>query len=192
MVERIAVTGNIASGKSAVGEILAAKGYRVLDTDLLSHEILERSAEAARAFKQYDVFENGKISRDKLGKLVFADPELKKKLEDIIHPQVKAGIESFFNKNAGEKNAFVEIPLLFEAGMENLFDKIILVYADDKIRLERLLQRNNYTAEHAGSRMNSQLSQDEKVKMSGFVIKNNGDLADLENQVSKLLEQIRL
>ncbi len=185
MVKRIAITGNIAAGKSTVEKIIAAKGYTVLDADKLAHEILEQSEEVRLEFKNYDIFEDGKVSRTKLGHLVFADTGLKKKLEDIIHPELIEKIKSITTSPV-----FIAVPILFEAGMEKLFDKVILVHADDDIRLERLIKRNNYSIEHAKQRMASQMPQDEKIKRSDYVIRNNGE--DLEEQVDKILRELQL
>ncbi|MDR1327531.1 MAG: dephospho-CoA kinase [Heliobacteriaceae bacterium] len=179
MVRKIAITGNIASGKSEVQKIIENKGFKVLDADAAAHEILKNSEEIPRIFKDYDVFENGKISRKKLGRLVFANENLRRKLEAVIHPQVREKIKDFFAANKTEKVVFAAIPLLFEANMRNMFDKVVLVYADDEIRLERLLKRSGCTREHALTRMASQMPQDEKIKLSDFVIYNNGTLEDL-------------
>ena len=82
--------------------------------------------------------------------------------------------------------------MLFESNMQSLFDKIIFVYTDDEIRLERLLKRNNYTIEHAKSRINSQMPQEDKVKLSDYVINNNGDFNNLTIAVDQLLCNITL
>ena len=109
-----------------------------------------------------------------------------------MHPQVAQEIEKFFAANSNEEFLFVGIPLLFESNMQNLFDKIIFVYTDDDIRLERLLRRNNYTVEHAKAGIASQMPQEEKLKKSDFVINNNGSIDNLNNNISSILEQIRL
>ena len=129
---RVAIVGNIASGKSTVEKALQTSGYVVLDTDKVCHGLL-LCKEVADAFSSYDVFENGIISREKLGKLVFSEPEQKELLESILYPMVKLKIEEFFEKYSDESLAFVAIPLLFEAGMESLFDKIVFVYCDDEL-----------------------------------------------------------
>ena len=109
-----------------------------------------------------------------------------------MHPQIAEEIKKFFDQNKSEDLIFVGIPLLFEAKMEALFDKIVFVYTDDKIRLERLLKRNNYTVEHAKSRINSQMPQENKVKLSDYVINNNGDFNNLTIAVDQLLCNITL
>ena len=189
---RIALVGNIASGKSAVEQVLTSNDFLVLDTDRVAHILLDNNQEVINAFKDFDILENGKISREKLGRVVFSSKENKKKLENILHPQIRQEIFKFFDENSDKKAVFVAIPLLFEAKMEDLFDKIVFVYTDDKIRLNRLIARNNYTLEYAKVRINSQLSQDEKVKKSDIVIFNNSTKEDLEKEVkAKLIEQIR-
>lgn len=189
---RIALVGNIASGKSTVEQVLTLNGFLVLDTDRVAHILLDNNQEVINAFKDFDILENGKISREKLGRVVFSSKENKKKLENILHPQIRQEILKFFAENSDKKAVFVAIPLLFEAKMEDLFDKIVFVYTDDKIRLNRLIARNNYTLEYAKVRINSQLSQDEKVKKSDIVIFNNSTKEDLEKEVkAKLIEQIR-
>ena len=107
-----------------------------------------------------------------------------------MHPQIRKEILKFFEINKSQKIVFVAIPLLFEANMQDLFDKILFVYTKDEIRLERLIARNKYTKEYAQIRLNSQLSQDEKVKKSDYVIYNNSTKGELKEKVIKVLEQI--
>ncbi len=190
---RVALVGNIASGKSTVEKFLAERGYIVLDTDVVCHNLLSLYKNTIiEAFKLYDIKnQSGDISREKLGKLVFGDKYLKRKLENIIHPLVKEYILDFFKKHKDEKFVFVSVPLLFEAGMEDLFDKIIFIYSEDGLRLQRLLKRNNYTMEYAKRRLASQASQEVKMNQSDFILNNNSTLKCLEDNVSKLIEQIR-
>lgn len=184
---KYAITGNIASGKSAVEEILKKAGETVIDTDKISHELLENNKDVIETFKNYDILSDGKISREKLGKIVFEDKALKKLLENILHPQIKQKINDFFEQNQDKERVFVAVPLLFETKMEDTFDKIIFIYCDDKIRFERLMERENYTKEYARNRMKSQQNQDGKVKYSDIVIYNNSTPEELERLVKKLI-----
>ena len=187
---KVAITGNIASGKTAVQKILETNGFTVLDSDIAAHRLLDDNSAVIEAFKNFDILDNGKISRDKLGKIVFNNENLLQKLNGIIHPQVRAKIEKFFEENKDKNIVFVSIPLLFECGMENMFDKIILVKTPDNIRLERLIKRNGYTKDYALKRIACQISQDEKVSKADFVIDNGGEIEDLTHQVSTLVQKL--
>lgn len=186
-MKRIAICGSIASGKTVVQKFLEQMGYKVFDTDEASHKLLTvNNKPLYEAFKSYDAFENGEFSREKVGKLVFSNSKLKQTIELIMHPQIVDEIKEFYETNKSESILFVAIPLLFEAKMEYLFDKIVFVYADDEIRLERLLARNNLSLEYAKARINSQMPQDEKIKKSDYIINNNGTIDELKHQVTKL------
>lgn len=187
----IAIVGNIASGKSTVENFLRKKGYKVFDSDIIAHEVLEDlSDKIFEAFKGYDILENGKISRRKLGALVFNDKNLKEKLENIVHPEIKDRLKKIFEENKLEKYIFVSIPLLFEVGWRNLFDKILFIYTEDKIRLNRLMQRNNFTKDEALARIKSQLPQEEKVKVSDFIINNNHSIDVLQKYIERFIIQL--
>lgn len=165
---KIAITGNIASGKSEVEKIIA-QNFPVFDADKIAHKFL------------------GNVDRRALGEKVFSDPVARKKLEEYIHPKVKDEILKIFSESQ-EKCVFVSIPLLFETGFDKLFDKIIFVQCDDKLRLERLMKRNNFTKEQALKRMNAQMPQDDKINKSDFVIHNNSTKEKLAEQVNELLK----
>lgn len=187
----IAIVGNIASGKSTVENVLRKKGYKVFDSDIIAHEVLDDLSEKIlEAFKDYDISENGRISRQKLGALVFDDKNLKEKLENIVHPEIKDRLKKIFEENKLEKYIFVSIPLLFEVGWRNLFDKILFIYTEDKIRLNRLMLRNNFTKDEALARIKSQLPQEEKVKVSDFIINNNHSIDVLQKYIERFIIQL--
>lgn len=185
---KIAITGNIASGKSAVEKLLSAKGFTVYDTDKIAHEILENSNEVRLAFKDFDILTNDKIDRKKLGDIVFSNKNLLQKLEAIIHPLVKDKLLKIFEKD--DFIVFVSVPQLFEAGFETLFDKIVFITAPEETRIERLMQRNNLTREDALKRIAAQEKDETKIPKCNFVIQNNADLTNLERQVNGLLASI--
>lgn len=167
---KIAITGNIASGKSEIEKIIA-QYFPVYDADKIAHKFL------------------GNVDRHALGEKVFSDPVARKKLENYIHPKVKDEILKIFSESQ-DKCVFVSIPLLFETGFDKLFDKIIFVQCDDTLRLERLMKRNNFTEEQALKRMNAQMPQDEKINKSDFVIHNNSTKEELAEQVNEFLKKI--
>ncbi|MCM1266069.1 MAG: dephospho-CoA kinase [Candidatus Gastranaerophilales bacterium] len=185
---KVAIVGNIASGKSEVQKYLAEKDFVVLDTDMMTHDILMDKPDVAEAFEDYDVFEYGRLSKEKLGKLVFSNPELKEKLEDIVHPFIIQEIENAFKTYSDEKYLFIAIPLLFEVGWESLFDKIIFVSSDDNLRLERLMNRNNLSEADAMLRINSQLPQTEKLDKADVIISNNSSKEELYNSIENMLK----
>ena len=188
---KVAITGNIASGKSCVEAILSSKGFDVYDTDSIAHDILSTSFKVREAFNDFDILNyKGEISREKLGKVVFSNPEKKKVLESIIHPEVKNELNRIFEFNSGKEFVFVAIPLLFEAHFEDLFDKSILVMAMDDVRLERLMKRNNLSKEDAQLRIDSQMPQEEKVKRVDYVINNNSTLDSVKDEVEKVLKDL--
>ena len=193
---RVAIVGNIASGKSQVEKILLDLGYKVADTDKINHEILNTDTETINeiknTFSNDDILENNTISREKLGKIVFSNKEKKEKLERILHKRIYKKVEEFFNKNANEKVVFVSIPLLFETKQEKTFDKIIFISADKETRLKRLIERNNYTREYALTRINSQMDEEEKLKKSDYVIYNNSGLNELETSIKDVLSNLEI
>ena len=185
---KIAISGNIASGKSQVENYLTKLGYIVYDTDSIAHEILDNMTE----FYDLDVFTDGKIDRKKLGEIIFSNTNYKKKLEKIVHPQIRKKLKNIFDLYKTEKIIFISVPLLFEAKFEKLFDKIIFISVDPKIQLKRLMKRNNYTEEQALMRINSQLPQNLKIKKSDYVLQNNSSIKNLHAGIDNIIEQLKI
>ena len=187
---RVAITGNIASGKSQVENYLKSL-YPVVDTDAITHNLLEQNQNLIiDAFAPHKIAENGTISRKLLGALVFDNPELKTKLEDLLHPQIKTELQRFFAQHKDSSLVFASVPLLFEAKFEALFDKIIFIYAPDDIRLKRLMNRNNLSEQDATKRMNCQASQEEKLSKCDYVIKNDSSKEELLNKLNEILNDL--
>ena len=185
---KVAIVGNIASGKSTVENIIREKGYTVYDSDKISHDILAGSFAVRKMFAEDDILTDGQIDRKKLAKIVFNDREKMKLLELILHPQIGTELLKIFQGE--EKVVFVSVPQLFEANFQTLFDKIIFINTDENIRLERLMSRNNMSEEDAWKRINAQVKAEEKIPKSDFVIDNNSSLENLREQIEKVLSNI--
>ena len=191
---KVGITGNIAAGKSTVESLLIEKGYKVLDADDVAHDLLREKSVKEKIVEQfdgYDVLENGELSREKLGKIIFTNKEDRQMLESILHPMIKEDIRQFFSASEKrEEIVFVAVPLLFEAKFEDLFDKIVLIYADDEIRIDRLIERNDLSEEMAQNRLDIQMSQDKKKPLSAYIIFNNSTIDDLVTQVDDFVENL--
>lgn len=192
---KVGITGNIACGKSASEQILLDLGYKVIDADRVNHLLLSENKdvinEVKHLFSDEDIVdENGNLSREKIGKIVFSDKEKLKALEVILHKKINEEIEKFINENSNEEIIFISMPLLFETNQEQKFDKIIFISANEDIRLERLILRNKYTKEYAKIRIQSQDSEEEKIKKSDYVIYNNSDFESLKKQIEIIIKQI--
>lgn len=176
---KIAIVGNIASGKSVVEKFIQEKGFAVYDTDKIAHKILESNNEIVKLFNTNN--------RKEISKIVFSNKEKLKELELIIHPLVKIEIEKIFKQDL--KIVFISVPQLFEAGFESMFDKILFITSDVNIRKERLMKRNNLTEIEALLRIQAQIKDEEKISKSDYVIENNSDLTSLKQNVEKFLDQ---
>lgn len=182
----VGLTGGIASGKSTVSNFFKELGLEVLDADEIVKEVSQKKDTINKIVRVFgkDILDNkGKIIREKLRVKAFENKELLNKLNGIIHPQV---IEIFVKKKKEISESSIvifDIPLLYEAEMENLCDKIVVVYIKKELQIERVIERDKNTRELAEKIINAQMSLEEKAKRADIVINNNGTLEDLKNQV---------
>lgn len=177
---KVAIVGNIASGKSTAEKILEDNGYKVYDTDKIAHKILALNEDVKEIF--------GTNNRQEISKIVFSNQEKLKKLETIIHPLVKNELEKIFREEDCGM-IFVSVPQLFETGFNTMFDRIIYITADENLRKKRLIERNSFTSEEAQKRINAQIEGDKKEK-SDFVIENNSSIEELKNQLLNILKNL--
>ena len=188
----IGITGSIACGKSTVSNYLREKGYTIIDADKLGHIALT-SDEVKEKLKKsfgYIILENNEISREKLGKLVFGNNENLKVLNSIVHPYIRKIILQLQEKHRDERLVFLDIALLFEAGFEDLVEKIIVVHVDEKIQLARLMSRNALSKEQAMFRIESQMSSKDKSILGNYVIDNGGTKEETYKQIDLIIEAL--
>lgn len=188
MMKVIGITGGIATGKSTVSNYLISLGYEVVDCDQLTTKSYIDCFEAIhQAFP--DCIENQQIVRSKLAKRVFSNETDKLTLENIIHPFVRLEMQkTISNKQKGL--IFLDIPLLYEAKMEDLCDEIWVVYVSRNIQLERLMKRNQMDETTAQVRIDAQMSIEEKKNKADVVIDNMSTLENLYIQVQQRLEEL--
>ena len=186
---KIGITGSIGCGKSVVIDYLKNNGFKTYDADRISYELTQKGNVCynmiINCFGDEILDEEKNIIRAKLGNIIFNDKNKKKELENIIHPYVKEEIESI-----EDDLAFVEVPLLYESNMENLFDKIIVVACDFDIQIARIMKRNNISYEDAVNRINNQIPLVEKIKRADYVIYNNGSLDEVWLDIDKILKGV--
>jgi dephospho-CoA kinase len=195
MTLTIGLTGGIASGKSTVTKMIRELGIPVIDADQVARDVVKVGEEAytqiVATFGQDILQANGEIDRAKLGAIVFHNEQERKKLNAIVHPAVRRRmmVEKEEYVQSGAKTIVLDIPLLFESELTHLIDKVIVVYVDDEVQLERLMKRNGFSKEEALARIRSQMPLREKVKKADAVINNNGTVEETKQQLLQILRE---
>ncbi len=188
----IGITGSIACGKSTVSNYLKERGYTIIDADKLGHTALTSDEVREKLEKSFGlrIIENNEISREKLGKLVFGNEENLKILNSIVHPYIRRQILQLQEKHSDERLVFLDIALLFEAGFEDLVEKIIVVHINEKEQLTRLMNRNSLSSEAAMNRIKSQMSSEDKSKLGDYVINNSNTKEETYGQIDLILDEL--
>ena len=193
----IGLTGGIGTGKSTVSNYLKEHNCLILDADAISRQMTEKGQPAlidiAKAFGE-DLLVDGVLDRQALGNIVFNDKEKLDILQSIITNKVVEYINTRIEELKEERyNGIVVIdaPLLFECGMEGIADENWLVSASLNVRLKRVSQRDGLSEEQILSRINNQMLQEEKEKLSQVILDNSGSLEDLYKQINENLERIK-
>ena len=189
----IGITGSIACGKSTVSDYLITKGYTIIDADKLGHVALTSDDVKRKLAEKFgdEILENNEISREKLGKLVFGNDDNLKLLNSIIHPKIKELILKLQEEHKDEDLVFLDIALLYEANFVDLVEKVVVVYVDEDVQLERLMMRNSLPKEEAIKRVESQMSPREKASLGDFVINNSYSKEDTFQQIDEILERLK-
>ncbi|ADD69177.1 dephospho-CoA kinase [Denitrovibrio acetiphilus DSM 12809] len=195
----LGLTGNIASGKSTAAKFFEELGCYILDTDDISRIVMQPGQKAYGSIVELfgeDVLNDDKtLNRKAIRKIVFNDPVMLKKLEQIVHPAIGEYERKEIGRIKGRDDKAVIITqaaVTVEAGSQDRFDKLIVVYTDPETQLKRVMERDNITEEDAKKIINAQMPLDEKLKFAHYVIDNSGDLDNLRADVERVFELIKL
>lgn len=196
---KVGLTGSIAVGKSYVCEIFRELGAFVLDADQTAREVVEPNTEGFRAIVENFGVEvlhpNGKLDRIKLGAVVFTDERKRQLLNRIVHPLVIEKQDEWLRTRARENPSaicIVDAALMIESGGYNRFDKIIVVWCEAALQLERLMLRNNLSAEDAAKRINAQMPQEEKKRYADFLIDTTEGFGATREQASEVFRRLKI
>jgi dephospho-CoA kinase len=187
----IGLTGGIAAGKSEALAAFSRLGAATLSSDAVVHELLDSEPLVGRLVERWgpEVAPGGKVDRNRIGELVFADPDQLTWLERQIHPLVRERIGGWLVElPAATDIAVIEVPLLFESGMEKAFDTTVAVITADEVRRERAAARGHALVDEREAR---QLAQEEKAERAEHTVANDGSVEDLERALSALIEKLR-
>lgn len=190
-MKKIAITGNIGTGKSSVIKILKSLDKDVINVDEINSLLLEKDQLGYHALiaRFGDLFldDSKAIDKRKMASIIFSDDNMKKQVEDVLHPLLKDCVEKYMIGKTCD--VFVEVPILFEAGWQSMFDEIWLVTTSKDIVLRRLQEYRHMSYEDALARYNSQMSQELKIELSQVILNNDGDEITLYQQVVKALKE---
>lgn len=187
----VGITGGIGTGKSSVSSYLIENGYKVIDTDIISKEVSNNKEflESIKIVFGNEYIQDGYLNRKKMGDLVFNDKTANQKLTALIHPIIKQRVIDEI-KLCDKKIVFIDVPLLYESGFDDLCHKVICVYTDKETNLNRLMSRDNLSIEGASTRINSQMDLEVKKQKAHFIIDNSIDLCYTYKQVNEIIKKL--
>ena len=188
----IAITGGIGSGKSTVAGLLRARGFAVFSADEAGRTVYEIPEVLAAVKARFPscIFD-GKLDRKRLADEVFCSPEKLRLLNSVTHPAIMSTLLSQMRSATGG-TVFAEVPLLFESGLENLFDHVIIVMRDRKKRLEAAAARDKVSEEKIAERMQNQLDYEKNLPTGHTVIYNDADIPALNRQIDRVLDELQI
>ena len=189
----LGLSGGIGSGKSTVAKIFADLGAVVIDADAIAREVLEPGQigyeNTILTFGESVLSESGSIDRKKLADLVFNNPEQLAKLEAIIHPAVIARVAQIRESLPDTSIVVYDTPLLVEKNLQGQFDKVIIVLADAKIIIDRLVTRGLELPD-IEARISNQATDSQRRDVADYIISNNGSIQELQDNVTKVWKQL--
>lgn len=185
----IGLTGGIGSGKSAAANFFKIIGIDVIEADKIANNVLEK--ESAGYLKFLKVFgtsfldKDGNVNKALLRKKIFVEPDLKKSLENIIHPIVRDTISKLITSSLSPYQ-IIEVPLIFETSSQNNYDRILLIDCEESLQIERASTRDSVNIKNIKNILLNQATRSERLSISDDVIENNSDLEHLKNEVNNL------
>lgn len=194
----IGLTGGIATGKSTVAKMFSEAMIPLIDTDLIAKELLDINSMAYQEVVEYftdDVlFNNKEINRKKLARIIFTNPKKREMLNSIIHPKVRDTVLSEIERyrNLNKAIIVVDVPLLYESGLDEIVDDVVVVFTTKELQVERLMDRENITDEYALMKIDAQMPLEEKVGKATFVIDNSSSILETKKQFNKILNEIEV
>ncbi len=192
----LGLTGNIGCGKSSVSTIFMENNIKVVDADIVARQIFDDKNLLNEVFSTFGKSirnQDGSLNRSALGNIVFNDDEKLILLNNLTHPKIKQKILSKVEeyKNQGEKIVVIDAALLIEDDYIPYIQKLILITCRKEIQINRIIARDNCTKEEAISRINSQMSQEEKVKFADYIIDNSNSFEELQKKVLELISVLQ-
>jgi dephospho-CoA kinase len=189
---RVGLTGGIASGKTTVANLFAARGVPVIDTDVIARQVVEPGepalAAVVDAFGAQVLGADGRLDRPRMREQIFGDAQARRRLEAILHPAIRAEMERQSQAAGGPYQVLV-IPLLVEGGRRDHLDRVLVVDVPEATQIERLVRRDGVPREQAEAALGSQATREARLAFADDVIENTADLAALTTRVARLHEK---
>ncbi len=190
----VGLTGGIGSGKTTVSSLFADLGIDIIDTDVIAHDLVNHDPSVLKQivtlFGEEILQDDQTLDRKKLAKIIFSQKEGKQQLEGILHPKIRAVVQNQLqnckSRDTPPKYVIVVIPLLFETEFNDLLDRVLVVLADEPIRIQRIKQRDHRSLEQIQAIISSQVGDEKRISKADDIIENNHDLAALKPQIIQL------
>lgn len=188
----IGITGGIGSGKSHICSIISSLGFPVYNCDAEAKKLMKTNKHITNSLKQligegsYD--QEGNLNKHIIAQFLFANEENAHKINSIVHPEVKEDFRSWASAQSADL-IFMESAILFESGFNDVVDKVITITASLETRIERTIRRDNTTKEQVIARMNQQMQDEERIRLSDYIISNNTN-DNAEQQIKTIIETL--
>ncbi|MDD5644337.1 MAG: dephospho-CoA kinase [bacterium] len=189
---KIAVTGGICTGKTFAAGILEKMGFDIIDADIISRKAAgEKKKQIAECFGERCLSPEGRVDRKKLARIVFYSAEDRKALEKILHPGIISAVKKEMGKYRARKNPFVVIaPLIYETGLGNMFDKIVLLSCPEKQQIDRIVEREKISRQDALKIIRAQMPDAEKRARADYIIDTSKNRDETEKQIKCIFGQL--